>query len=86
MSVPPMLVALLWLPPPADWPLPRPPPIHTQVPLGSVTPLAACQPSAAGVALLLDQKLKEQSRIFVHPLVNTATCVLSPAGLEAYLR
>ncbi|KAL4428411.1 hypothetical protein ABPG75_002500 [Micractinium tetrahymenae] len=57
-----------------------------QVPLGSVTPLAACQPSAAGVALLLDQKLQGQPRIFVHPLDNTATCVLSPAGLEAYLR
>lgn len=57
-----------------------------QVPLGSVTPLAACQPSAAGVALLLDQKLQAQPRIFVHPLVNTATCVISPEGLEAYLR
>lgn len=57
-----------------------------QVPLGSVTPLAACQPGAAGVALLLDAKLQGQARIFVHPLDNTATCVLSPAGLEAYLR
>lgn len=63
-----------------------PPAPAPQVPLGSVTPLAACQPSAAGVALLLDAKLQGQPRIFVHPLDNTATCVLSPAGLEAYLR
>lgn len=61
-------------------------PAACQVPLGSVTPLAACQPGAAGVPLLLDAKLQGQPRIFVHPLDNTATCVLSPAGLEAYLR
>lgn len=57
-----------------------------QVPLGSVTPLAIAQPTAAGVALLLDAKLRDQPRIFVHPLDNTATTVLSPAGLEAFIR
>jgi hypothetical protein len=57
-----------------------------QVPLGSVTPLAVCQPSAAGVVLLLDQQLRGQKRIFVHPLDNQATTVLSAEGLEAVLR
>ena len=51
-----------------------------------MTPLGACQPSTAGVALLLDQKLRSAPRLFVHPLTNTATCVLAPEGLEAYLR
>lgn len=57
-----------------------------QVPLGSCTPLALAQPSAANVALLLDDKLRGQDRVFVHPLENTATTVLSAAGLEAFLR
>ncbi|EFN55384.1 hypothetical protein CHLNCDRAFT_134463 [Chlorella variabilis] len=56
------------------------------VPLGSVTPLAIAQPSAAGVALLLDGKLRGQPRICVHPLDNTATMVLSSEGLEAFVR
>jgi hypothetical protein len=72
---------------------PHPPAFHQslapafhQVPLGSVTPLAVAQPSAAGVALLLDAKLRGAPRIFVHPLDNTATVVLSPEGLEAFVR
>ena len=61
-------------------------PPSLQVPLGSVTPLAVAQPSAAGVALLLDAKLRQQPRICVHPLDNRTTTVLSPEGLEAFLR
>ena len=57
-----------------------------QVPLGSVTPLALAQPTAAGVGLLLDAGLQQQPRICVHPLDNRTTTVLSPAGLEAFLR
>lgn len=64
-------------------PVPR---SRAQVPLGSVTPLAIAQPSAAGVALLLDGKLRGQPRICVHPLDNTATMVLSSEGLEAFVR
>ena len=56
------------------------------MPLGSVTPLALCQPSTAGVALLLDAQLQQHPRIFVHPLDNRTTTVLSPADLEAILR
>lgn len=51
-----------------------------------MTPLAVAQPSAAGVALLLDATLKQQPRICVHPLDNRTTTVLSPEGLEAFLR
>ena len=57
-----------------------------QVPLGSVTPLAAAQPSAQGVVLLLDAGLRGKERIVVHPLSNEASTLLAPAGLEAYLR
>ena len=51
-----------------------------------MTPLAVAQPSAAGVTLLLDAHLRQQPRIFVHPLDNRTTTVLSPEGLEAFLR
>ena len=40
----------------------------------------------AGVVLLLDQQLRGQKRIVVHPLDNQATTVLSAEGLEAVLR
>jgi Ala-tRNA(Pro) deacylase len=56
------------------------------VPLGSVTPLALSAPSAAGVGVLLDHNLRGAPRIFVHPLVNTATTVVSAEGLETFLR
>ncbi|DBA79448.1 TPA: hypothetical protein ACH3X2_007720 [Trebouxia sp. C0005] len=56
------------------------------VPLGSVTPLAVVQPTAASIVLLLDQKLKGQDRILVHPLTNDKTVAISSDGLEAFLR
>ncbi|DBA97721.1 hypothetical protein WJX82_007259 [Trebouxia sp. C0006] len=56
------------------------------VPLGSVTPLAVVQPTASSVVLLLDQKLKGQERILVHPLTNDKTVAISSDGLEAFLR
>lgn len=56
------------------------------VPLGSVTPLAVVQPTASSVVLLLDQKLKGQDRILVHPLTNDKTVAISSDGLEAFLR
>eukprot|EP00887_Chlorella_sp_A99_P004889 scaffold4.g4889.t1 len=55
------------------------------VPLGSVTPLAVGQPGAGDVVLFLDQKLRSQGRLFVHPCDNRATAALAPAGLEAFL-
>lgn len=56
------------------------------VPLGSATPLAAGNPAAAAVVLLLDDSLKLQKQLLVHPLTNTATTIISPADLEAFLR
>jgi hypothetical protein len=56
------------------------------VPLGSVTPLAVSQPTAANVVLLLDSKLKsEQTPFFVHPLTNTSSLALTSQDLEAFL-
>ena len=57
-----------------------------QVPLGSVTPPAVVQPTAASVILLLDHKLKDQERILVHPLTNTSTIAMPSKGLEAFLK
>ena len=56
------------------------------VPLGSATPLALANPSASGVVLLLDARFQQQQHLWVHPLTNTATTVITPAGLEAFLR
>lgn len=56
-----------------------------QVPPGSVTPLAVVQETASAVTLLVDQKLKGQDRILVHPLINTSTVAMSSDGLEKFL-
>ena len=58
---------------------------YTQVPLGSVTPLAVVQETASAVTLLLDQKLKGQDRLLVHPLTNSSTVAISSEGLERFL-
>ena len=56
------------------------------VPLGSATPLALANPSASSVVLLLDARFQQQQHLLVHPLTNTATTAITPAGLEAFLR
>lgn len=54
---------------------------------GCVTPLAlANADSARDVVLLLDAQLRAQDRVLVHPLTNTASTALAPAGLEQFLR
>jgi len=55
------------------------------VSLGSVTPLALAHPGAGDVVLMLDEKLRRQARVWVHPMVNTASVALDPAGLETFL-
>eukprot|EP01024_Parvocaulis_polyphysoides_P072470 TRINITY_DN9172_c2_g1_i1.p1 TRINITY_DN9172_c2_g1~~TRINITY_DN9172_c2_g1_i1.p1 ORF type:complete len:354 (-),score=64.80 TRINITY_DN9172_c2_g1_i1:174-1079(-) len=57
-----------------------------QVPKGSVTPLALCQESAADVILLLDEKLKQEEKLLVHPLTNSASLVLSAKEIETILK
>ena len=54
---------------------------------GCVTPLAlANADSARDVVLLLDARMRDQDRVVVHPLTNTASTALAPAGLEQFLR
>lgn len=58
-----------------------------QVEAGCVTPLAVANPSAKHVLLLIDSKLQEAgSPFFVHPIVNSASVLISTAGLDAFLR
>jgi hypothetical protein len=57
-----------------------------QVALGSVTPLALANASASSVILLLDQQLKSQEAIYVHPLLNTHSLGLTPAAFDAAIR
>lgn len=58
-----------------------------QVEAGCVTPLAVANPSAKHVLLLLDRKIQEcGSPVFVHPIVNSASVLVSSAGLDAFLK
>lgn len=51
-----------------------------------MTPLAVANPSAKHVLLLLDKNIQEcGSPIFVHPIVNSASVLISSAGLDAFL-
>jgi Ala-tRNA(Pro) deacylase len=52
---------------------------------GSVTPLAAIDDAEGRVRVVLDARLMTFDRVNVHPLVNTMTTGLSPAGLVAFL-
>eukprot|EP00798_Chlamydomonas_sp_ICE-L_P013852 gene13852-19775_t len=56
------------------------------VPQGSVSPLAVANVEGEPkVTLLLDENIRSQERVFVHPLVNTCSLSMSPAALEAAL-
>eukprot|EP01023_Acetabularia_acetabulum_P050978 TRINITY_DN5579_c0_g1_i2.p1 TRINITY_DN5579_c0_g1~~TRINITY_DN5579_c0_g1_i2.p1 ORF type:complete len:344 (-),score=66.94 TRINITY_DN5579_c0_g1_i2:133-1044(-) len=57
-----------------------------QVPSGSVTPLAVCQGTAENVILLLDDKMKQEEKLLVHPLTNSASLVLSSQQIETILK
>eukprot|EP00197_Chlamydomonas_leiostraca_P003262 CAMPEP_0202871502 /NCGR_PEP_ID=MMETSP1391-20130828/18873_1 /ASSEMBLY_ACC=CAM_ASM_000867 /TAXON_ID=1034604 /ORGANISM="Chlamydomonas leiostraca, Strain SAG 11-49" /LENGTH=299 /DNA_ID=CAMNT_0049552329 /DNA_START=41 /DNA_END=940 /DNA_ORIENTATION=- len=57
-----------------------------QVAAGSVTPLAAANPEAAKVVVLLDSRLQGAGALFVHPLVNTASLQMSGAALGAAMQ
>jgi|SRR5579885_2399623 len=48
---------------------------------GSVTPFAVINPSAAAVAVVLDQAMLEYDPLNYHPLVNTATTAIAPGDL-----
>jgi Ala-tRNA(Pro) deacylase len=53
---------------------------------GSVTPFGMLNDTGGRVTMILDKRLMEAEAINCHPLVNTATTTISPAGLLAFLR
>eukprot|EP00898_Chlorokybus_atmophyticus_P008995 jgi/Chlat1/9097/Chrsp97S08373 len=57
-----------------------------QVPLGSVTPFALLHDTAKPVVLLLDRAMQSKARLCFHPLTNEASTLISPAGLDAFLK
>ncbi len=52
---------------------------------GSVTPFAALNDSAAGIAIILDEAMLRRDPLNFHPLVNTATTAIAPADLIRFL-
>jgi Ala-tRNA(Pro) deacylase len=52
---------------------------------GSVTPLALINPSASGVAVVVDQALMDFSSVNCHPLENTATTRLAREDLIRFI-
>jgi Ala-tRNA(Pro) deacylase len=52
---------------------------------GSVTPFAVVNPSAAGVAVVLDAAMLQADPLNYHPLVNTATTAIAPGDLLRFL-
>ncbi len=56
------------------------------VPPGSVTPFALINDVDRRVSFVLDAAMLSAEFVNFHPLVNTATTRVSPAGLRAFLR
>jgi Ala-tRNA(Pro) deacylase len=54
---------------------------HLGIEPGSVTPLALINDQARAVRLALDRALADGGPVNVHPLVNTMTTAVTPAGL-----
>lgn len=52
---------------------------------GSVTPFAVINDPAAQVQVILDAEMMEQETINAHPLVNTMTTSVTPAGLMKFI-
>jgi Ala-tRNA(Pro) deacylase len=52
---------------------------------GSVTPFAVVNPTAAGVAVVLDEAMLRADPLNYHPLTNTATTALAPDDLLRFL-
>ena len=53
---------------------------------GAVTPLAVINDTSGGVEIVLDKTVLDDPLINVHPLHNSATTSMSPAGLIEFLR
>jgi Ala-tRNA(Pro) deacylase len=52
---------------------------------GSVTPFAVINDSCRRVRVVLDADMMAGARLNFHPLTNTATTCIAPAGLLAFL-
>ena len=52
---------------------------------GSVTPLAVINDEANEVEVVMDESLKNEELLGVHPCVNTATVLIKPQELERYI-
>ena len=53
---------------------------------GAVTPIAIINDEQKAVEVILDKDLFKEEKIGVHPGVNTATVIISPADLEKYIK
>lgn len=53
---------------------------------GSVTPLAIINDEENAVEVVLDEDLKKESLLGVHPCINTATVLITPDNLEKYIK
>ncbi len=52
---------------------------------GAVTPLSVINDETNEVEVVFDEDLKKEDLLGVHPCVNTATILLTPADLEKYV-
>lgn len=52
---------------------------------GAVTPLAVINDEANEVEVVMDESLKNEELLGVHPCVNTATVLIKPQELERYI-
>ena len=52
---------------------------------GAVSPLAVINDENSEVEVILDEDLKKEEKVCVHPNINTATVILKPADLEKYI-
>lgn len=52
---------------------------------GSVTPLAVINDSSNEVEIIIDEELKKEKLLGVHPCVNTSTLLITPDNLEKYI-
>ena len=52
---------------------------------GAVTPLSVINDESSEVEVIFDEDLKNENLLGVHPCVNTATILLTPADLEKYV-
>lgn len=53
---------------------------------GAVTPLAVINDENSEVIVVLDEDLKKEKVLGVHPCVNTATILITPENLEKYIK